>query len=538
MERSSHRELGGAAWICGLVTMVGVLTACSSTENVATTAEGGVESRGVGQMQRQVKQGVPVQPGGASQANVQAPKFPQKFEVQGPEAASFGFAVTQPGPIALDIQAQGAPLLVTLLPPGGQPATQPATGALRMNYSATAQDVQRSPFWSIQIRLAQPMPPQQGGRASGTINVQHPPVNQAQVQSAIAAQQQTLQQGAAARQSQEQQAASQIGAQLEQAFLQRKAHFEQQQQQARANQLAQIQPQLDQLRSRMGGSPGGQSPAWTKGGGASVGSTAGDQVQPRGLESDVPQTPEEGVAAGEGTDDISSRGGLRLRAYGGMTLQPNPVIASLSVGQGQPGDPLFINGSNFGTAGGEVHFVIAPGKDLQAPPGLVWTDNQIFATVPDATGVMGFSGTVYIKRAGETVTSNLAPFRFEPMQEIRDYKIPPYVSDHVYQVEPSFAWSSHIAQVGSDLFQGKQGTNEYYVNTRLKNGWVLDEVYYWPLSSGSGGGSYLQEKRIGSSQPYFSIRVWVNAGFNWHSYKVDRISVRGPKGLPDGLVVP
>src|SRR5262245_56314137 len=120
-------------------------------------------------------------------AGVPLPAFPQKFEVVGPEVTSFGLAVTQPGPIAVDLQTEGAPLLVTLKSPAGQSITQQGAGNFRLSGGATAEDVQGSPFWIVQIRLAQPMPPQQGGRAGGTVSVQSPPVDQAVVQRAVQA---------------------------------------------------------------------------------------------------------------------------------------------------------------------------------------------------------------------------------------------------------------------------------------------------------------------------------------------------------------
>src|SRR2546422_7409571 len=46
------------------------------------------------------------------------------------------------------------------------------------------------------------------------------------------------------------------------------------------------------------------------------------------------------------------------------TLFRSPKIASLSVGEGQPGDPVTINGSAFGSAPGEVHFIVNPGMDV------------------------------------------------------------------------------------------------------------------------------------------------------------------------------
>jgi hypothetical protein len=202
--------------------------------------------------------------------------------VQGPESDSFGFAVTQAGPIAIDVQAQGAPLLVTLQSTGGRSITQPATGGLRMSYTVTPQDVQRTLFWYVEIRLAQPMPPFQGGRASGTVNVQHPPVNTTQVQAAVAAQQQVVQQQAAQLESQAKQMGPQTVAQMEQAFQQRKARFQQEQMARRSAMMAKIQPQVTQLQNRLG-----------------------RQIRPRGIEGgDGPENTEE---VGETTEEIGTR---------------------------------------------------------------------------------------------------------------------------------------------------------------------------------------------------------------------------------------
>lgn len=249
MRDSADREKPTAGWSYAMFATVALLAACSSTDQVAQTEEGGVESRALPQMQRPTKPGKPAQPGAPSQANVQLPTFPKNFEVQGPESDSFGFAVTQPGLVTVDVQAQGAPVVVTLQSPSGPPITQQGKGALKLDYNMTPQDVQRSMFWTVQIRLAQPAPPRQGGRASGTVNVQHPPVDQAAVQKTM--------QALVAQQKQPspqeiQSAGAKVAAQMEQAFQQRKTQFEQQQLQRRANLYARIKPQVDQLRGRMG----------------------------------------------------------------------------------------------------------------------------------------------------------------------------------------------------------------------------------------------------------------------------------------------
>src|SRR5437867_4389786 len=228
--------------VMGMIGLIltGLVVGCSTSGPAPEGTSGAVEGRGVPRAQR---------PPAAPQP-MQEPTWPQNFEVQGPESASFGFAVTQPGPVVVDVQVQGAPVIVTLQGPAPQPDSPPSSGPVRRTYNVTPQDVQKSLFWAVQIRLAQPMPPGQGGRAGGSVMVQHPPVNVVQVQAAVAAQQQAAQQQAAQRQAQEQQVGAQVAAQMEAAFQQRKAQFEQQRQQRHAALMAGVQPHIDQLRAR------------------------------------------------------------------------------------------------------------------------------------------------------------------------------------------------------------------------------------------------------------------------------------------------
>jgi len=528
--------------------LASVLAGCSGTEPMLDSSDGKVESRGVGQMQRPVKQGVPVQPGGAGQANMQAPTFPQKFEVQGPESDSFGFAVTQPGPIVVDVQGQGAPVLVTLQSPGGQPITQQATGNLRMSYSVTPQDVQRSVLWLVQIRLAQPMPPQQGGRAAGTVNVQYPPVNQAQAQSAIAAQQQAVQQQAAQQQAQEQQVAAQGSAQIEQAFHQRKTLFLQQQASRRAALMAQILPQISQLQSRMGG-----------------------QVRPRGVEGDSPDTP------AEPSDEIGTRAlkpsgaplqqapsGIRppmmsamqepvssqqaLGAAGSgpppQQVMQNPTITSLSVGGlGQPGDQVIVHGSGFGTNGGEVHFILGPNRDVTYSGQAWWYDDQVLVNVPAEYGLRAYNGFVYVVRNPDKGKSSLAPFHFEPAVDFRqiiytqDRRIGQPGADYKIVAGGSNLGHQSITHANDNPFVGYKGNDEFFTNARLANDWVLDEVFLTPTFF-KRGGAFIQEKKLGTNWPYFNVRFWVDGCFGdtaSYSKYVYLVSIRGPKGVPDGL---
>ena len=112
--------------------------------------------------------------------------------------------------------------------------------------------------------------------------------------------------------------------------------------------------------------------------------------------------------------------------------QTTPAITSLSVTHGSPLEPVLITGTNFGANVGKVYFVVAPGQPLvAAPEGLVWTDNQIFTTVPDKDGLLAFNGQVYVERAADKKTSNLAAFRFEPTIVYRRYGIPTNLADKV-----------------------------------------------------------------------------------------------------------
>lgn len=320
--------------VCGMLAAVGLLAACTTTEDIAQTSEGDVESRGLEKMQRPMQPGMPMKPavqaqpgapGGVGQPNVQPPAFPRNFEVVGPEVDSFGFAVTQPGPIAVEVQSQGAPVIVTLQSPGGQPITQQGAGSVRLAYNVTEQDVQRNLFWTVLVRAWCEDDCRQAGtrpRAAGSIMVQHPPVNQPQVQAAVAAQQQAAQQ----QQAQAQQAEAQAVAQMEQAFQQRKAQFEQQQLQRRANLYARIQPQVNQLRSRLG---------------------MGGQVRPRGLEETAGTTEEDSMASLPPpnviwmTDDAQEEeqkdaGEIGTRALPEMRRPMRPGVLAPSIAAGQP----------------------------------------------------------------------------------------------------------------------------------------------------------------------------------------------------------
>jgi hypothetical protein len=123
------------------------------------------------------------------------PTWPQDFSIGPGEKADFGFAVTQPGEIAVEVKWKGVPLTIILKAPSGasvkQLNLQPSPSA-SLAYSATAADVQKGPIWIVSIVAPSARP---GLRivgeiepaAVGQINVQSPKVDMSKVSAQIQA---------------------------------------------------------------------------------------------------------------------------------------------------------------------------------------------------------------------------------------------------------------------------------------------------------------------------------------------------------------
>jgi hypothetical protein len=647
---------------------------------------------------------------------VKLPTFPQKFDVQGPESDSYGFAVTQPGPIAVDVKAQGAPVVVTLQSPGGQPITQQGTGSVRLTYNATPQDVQRSLFWTVLIRswceddcrAANKRP-----RASGTVMVQHPPVNQAAVQKAIQAM--TAQQKQPSPQ-EVQQASTQAAAQLEQAFQQRKAQFEQQQLQRRANLYARIQPQLDQLRSRAGTQVRTRgledtAAATTEEGlalpppnviwmtedtqgeeqkdGGEIGTRAlpeirrpmSPQMQPLSSapgqpNASTPTFPQKFQVQGPQTDSfgfgvtqpgpievavdsqgppvivtlqhiasppIAQQGTGPIRLSHAVTVeqiqksalwlvkirlvQPgapangtvmvqhppadpstvqaqtaalaqqeaaqqartaaeveaqsraefqafkanfeqqqaqrlaaertqnqalinrllpksgamirsrglNPSITKINKNEGLPKTQVIIEGTSFGP-GGEVVFQLGPNL---TGTGIVeaWADTVVVANVPDASGLLPYQGTVAI-RVGQTL-SNAVPFKFIPAQEVREIRS---TQGDISIAQPGIVTTGSISDKiehpnnSFGQLAGNKGNDIFFPTRQLSNGWVVQEIKpkVDPCAYPDCRGAYVADSRVGTPLPFFNIRWWHEAlvGSRYWFY----LWIVGPRGVPDGIL--
>lgn len=103
-------------------------------------------------------------PVAAAAPQVELPTWPQTFTLYAGGTVEFGFAATQPGAVAVDLQWQGVPLTVGLKDVAqsrlGAPAAHSAPRA-SISYDLTAANVTRSCVWVV--TLAAPKPP--GGPA-------------------------------------------------------------------------------------------------------------------------------------------------------------------------------------------------------------------------------------------------------------------------------------------------------------------------------------------------------------------------------------
>jgi hypothetical protein len=420
--------------------------------------------------------------------------WPQSFSITGPKEASFGFPVTQPGQVVVEIQVQGAPVVAVLR--GTQAFQTQGTGALRLTYTATTEDLQKALFWNVNVRLVQPAP--QGAAANATVTVRYPPADMARVQAALG----VARTRANARRAQKH-PQPQPRSNGEAILQQERADLAQLRAQHQASLLAPHQAELARMR-------------------------AGAGVSTRGL--------------------APSRAPIYL-------APAKPAIAQLSVAQGEPGDPVMITGTGFGS-GGEVHFVIGNGVDMVGT-GTVWTGSQIFTNVPGpaAGGLTAYGGTVYVKRSDQLL-SNLVGFGFTPTLDRRVIVVPPggvctggLCLPNAVLAENGTDTGAAVGVIFHDMsscFQGHWGDDQFFANMQYKNGWSMYRQPY--LISGIGpwgedgadGMAMVMPVAVNAPSALVDVSWWINVmpgcdsqiGYNMTIY------IQGPLGTSDGIVVP
>jgi hypothetical protein len=418
------------------------------------------------------------------------PKWPQTFTLERGEHATYGFAVGVPGSISVRVEAKGAVVVSVVKPTGSIAKEQQGVGSFRLDYTATAADIALGVGWRLAVRAAAP-PPMQGApvpkAVAGSVAVGHPAGDPGKVK-LLAAKPMTT----APNLFRPEVALAEIRAIRTKVVLD-----------GRSKQLAALQHKVP--------------PA---------------AFQVISLRASALATTNPGTVAKSSVGKDPGALATKTPASKTTTVPVVPTIVSLDASSGSPGTQVLISGSGFGAApGGEVHFIVAPGKDLHGSV-TYWSDAQIVVGVPSITGVGPFAGQMYV-RSG-TTNSQLVPFRFEP--EL-DYAILPITIDR--QVSGMVGPNS----IRHEGWPGIKGDDEFFLHTTLKNGWVLDEAYvigptntpaHVPYIVDGHGEAYVSVATAGSSAPRIKVHWWAEVnGFYIVSLTYwPVVVIRGPKGLP------
>ncbi len=212
---------------------------------------------------------------------------------------------------------------------------------------------------------------------------------------------------------------------------------------------------------------------------------------------------------------------------------PPATITSISVNQGQPGDPVLVGGTNF-NSGTQVFFLVSRDQKLQAQVE-IWSDHQLMAYVPDATGIQAFDGGIYPKSGG--VNGDLTPFRFVPMTDFAVFEIPASWQDDSHMSNnpnlddtPDASGQEIRNSRMADYFTGFRGDDEFFRLLRLKNGWVVDTVTFRKEVEGWGD-AYVSDSRTGTDSLYASVHLWGNPIGTRVTYHISW-TIKGPKGVP------
>jgi hypothetical protein len=245
-----------------------------------------------------------------------------------------------------------------------------------------------------------------------------------------------------------------------------------------------------------------------------------------------------------------------------------PTISAMSTNRGQPGDSILLSGQGFCDTKGEVHFVISPNQDVTAPI-IQWSDTQILAQIPDASGIRDpFAGTCYIKKP-KGVKSGQLGFTFVPAVE-RKYMnmkedLPEWnvlftkgtADDSWIYGAKRFqdgTWIENVNIVGrhnSRFWYNNQGYDLFFWHpnepiffppgtsavSKLKNGWKVAAVNFYGPDTGTQlfGNSEVTESHVGTDDPSVKVHYWIASGLvdNLHTFEyVLNIEIEGPKGVP------
>jgi hypothetical protein len=237
---------------------------------------------------------------------------------------------------------------------------------------------------------------------------------------------------------------------------------------------------------------------------------------------------------------------LRADALGARVLPPTtpptePLrLVSTDPSQGEPGDHIYFYFNQCpGDAGTafEGHFIVAQGQDVSSTGRLLYTQDHRWAVdsrVPESLrGLLAFNGRAYVKVGGKP--SNTVPFTFNPtiIYETLNMSRMEWLNDS--NVGGHFGgWiDAGLMYHNAAPLLGDKDDDEWWRFTKLKNGWVVDEVGVWgiPNVNNIPWDCSVTASRIGTDSPYVKVHWWFNSGAGPLMYAIV-INVKGPSGLP------
>ncbi len=456
------------------------------------------------------------------------PSFPQSFHLDSPVPASYPLAITQAGPVVIDIDTAGSPVALTLQTPGMAPMQRQGSGHIEIAYTVTPADVQRSTLWNVSIALVPPTVPVASLVANGTVRVSQPPSN---VAAALA------EANNIARTPRPHYGPTPADlARMESARADAQARYNQFVAQAQAQRLAQNQPLVDQLRARAAPVVGTRGlPALSTLPGTSAQPANAIQAQPVAVQPQMATVQPVAPA-------------LKVVPATAPPPPPPPVITGLQVSPGAnltsagPGDEIVIIGKNFGNVPSDVVFILGTQTFPASALNGCWSDTLIVVQVPQISGFVQGPAGVWVQL--NPANSNTWPFTFTPALEYR----------HVYwtndkSLSPG-AQSSYVAATGlGDIYHsnttfgsmgGNAGNDSFFFNTPLNPGWAPQNISFVIYGTGmplGPGGVYVQQSGLNANPPALRFTArWYYNGFQDIDYGYD-VLIAGPRGTPDGVVV-
>jgi hypothetical protein len=220
----------------------------------------------------------------------------------------------------------------------------------------------------------------------------------------------------------------------------------------------------------------------------------------------------------------------------------NPVIQQISVTEGDPGTPVLLNGDGFGDTAGEVHFIVANGKDLKATTAY-WSNGQIMTEVPYLDGVNAYDGIIYVRHF-DGRKSSFSSFRFKPPLDVAVLGLPEcaqlngggYFFINNCNIDPQAdTLINNIAIVHMTSGVGFNGNDEFFKNSNLKNNWITYTCELWISVYTKRGTATVNECHSGTNSPYTKVHWSIEGSTIWDPAEIayaPHVTITGPKGLP------